>query len=137
MRVAPAVTVHLAGRHLGTSDGVAWPMTLAAGASWVLPDTWLLGGRLAASGSAEWSHETGPGGAAAVEYGLSWNGMEAALRAGERVTLARSASVIPSGGLLLRVARVALEIGVMPFGQLGTAQVVSLSYAQEPPAANR
>lgn len=126
--VATGVTVHCLARDLGTTDGVAWPMTFAAGGTFILPDAWLLGDRFAAAGSAEWSRENGAGGSAFLEYGLGWNGMLAAFRVGERLTLARAASVLPSAGLVLRVSRVSLEMGVVPFGPFGTAQVVSLSY---------
>jgi len=132
--VAAGVTVHLLARDLGTTDGVAWPMTFAAGGTFVLADAWLMGDRLAAGGSAEWSKDTGAGGSALIEYGLGWNGMLAALRVGEKLTLAREASVLPSAGLVLRVSRVSLEMGVVPFGPFGSAQIVTLGYSQEPPA---
>jgi len=133
LRVSPAVSLHAAGRDLGTTRGVVWPMTGSAGITWTKIDAWLDGDRMVVAGSGEFSRETGAGGGAVVEYGLARSGMGAALRVGEHLTLARSASVLPSAGLVLRVAGVTLELAVMPFGTLGTAQIVSLSYTGESP----
>lgn len=117
-------------RNVGWTGPRVWPAAVAAGAALDRADLLPAGAVLRAALAGAWSRERGGSAAGGVELGFGGEGMGAALRAGYEIGTVRSISAWPSGGLVIRVAGLSVEVGIGFLGGLGLERIVTLSYRE-------
>jgi len=121
--------VYAIARNLGRM-GRTMPMSTSLGLSGGRAGLWGEADRLRGAVETFWSREAGIGGAVGIEYALQWAALEAAVRAGYRYGTEEFASLLPTAGLAFRIKHLSLEVGVAPMGDLGVAQILSVSYQE-------
>jgi len=74
------------------------------------------------------AREDGLGAGLSLEYVIRWLDMETGVRAGYGFVGSDSASSLPSGGILVRLGSVSIELGFVSLGDLGVTEVVTLTF---------
>jgi hypothetical protein len=113
-------------RELGQVSKRSLPLEGTAGVVWStgLPETGVI--RLAGAGT--WGADGGPSASVGAEAAFGAGVATAAVRAGYRIGGIKQAGYLPYGGLSLGLGALSLELAVVPMGDIGTAQIASLSY---------
>jgi len=88
-------------------------------------------GTLRTAASGIWGADGGPAGAVGVELAVSGGHATAALRTGYRIGPVKQAGYLPFAGVAVGLGGLSLEMALVPMGEIGTAQVASLTYYQK------
>lgn len=119
-------------RNIGWTDGVPWPVTVAAGGSWTRNGLLAAGDRLRAAVAGTWGPEGGAGGAVLVEFGASGERFGASARIGWRGSAVSSASLLPAAGFTLRASHLTLDAAWAPLGPFGWSTSLGLGWTTGP-----
>ena len=121
-------------RNIGTMTGDLLPFSAGVGAVKRMENVFMPADRGVAAAEACLAREDGAGAGLSVEYVVRWLDMETGLRAGYGFTSAERASSLPSGGIVIRLGTVSLELGLASLGDLGMTEVVTLTFQERDPA---
>jgi len=127
VEVSEHIRAFAVGRNLGMVSGSSLPLAGTGGV--VFTNEFVGLGRLRTAASGTWSADGGPSGALGAELAVSGGHATAALRAGYRLGAVRQAGYLPFAGIAVGLGGLSLEMALVPYGEVGTAQVASLSYS--------